>query len=161
MRRARGDDVAFRQMRTPAVLTALAAVVASACASSADAPESDTPTPHATVAARATPAASPPGPSTPAASATAGDTEATGVVGAVDEAAGVIEIRPTGGGVVTRIEVAPGARITLATGGSIGLEEIRPSDRIAATGVPGDTPDTLVASRITVSRVVPGAAPGG
>lgn len=137
----------------------LASGIMAACANDADAPPKDTPTSGATSATtRASPAVTAGTDATPS---TGGEIEASGIVGAVDENNGVIEIRPTGGGTITRIELAPGASIRLATGGSLALSEVRSSDRIVATGVAGESADTIVADRIEVSRVVPGAAPGG
>jgi hypothetical protein len=132
-----------------------------ACASDADAPPK-TPGTMATAAATSSGEATAPRTVEDAATpTTGGEIEATGIVGAVDENNGVIEIRPTGGGTVTRVEVAPGARIRLATGGTLALSEVRSSDRIVANGVAGETADTIVADEIEISRVVPGAAPGG
>ena len=148
-------------MRTALVVMALISAVAVACASDADAPLSDTPASTAGSAPSPTASASEASPQADFSPATGGEAEATGIVGAVDETHAVIEIRPTGGGTITRVEVAPGASIRLATGGSLALGEIRSSDRIVASGVQGDTPDTIVADRIEVSRVIPGAAPGG
>lgn len=148
-------------MRTALATFMFMTALLAACASDADAPLKDTPSTGSTPRTTATTAA-PEATADPEASpAPGGEVEATGIVGAVDENNAVIEIRPTGGGTITRIEVAQGASIRLATGGSLALSEIRSSDRIAASGVAGDTPDTIVADRIEVSRVVPGAAPGG
>jgi hypothetical protein len=146
-------------MRTLFAITAFTAMAISACTSSADAPVADTSAAAST--AGVTPSAAATGPAGDPTSVSSDEVEATGVVGAVDEAAGVIEIRATGGTPFTRIEVTPGARITVAGGGSLSLGDIRPSDRIFATGIASDTASTLVADRIEVSRVVPGAAPGG
>lgn len=149
-------------MRALFLAAVLASAVMAACASDADAPPKDTPasgsTTSATTPAADTPVASADKDSTPS---TGDEIEASGIVGAVDEINGVIEIRPTSGGTVTRVELAPGASIRLATGGSLALSEVRSSDRIVATGVAGESADTIIADRIEVSRVVPGAAPGG
>lgn len=146
-------------MRALLSIALLASVIMAACANDADAPPKDTPASGATsVAPTAAPDRSAVPDSTPS---TGGAIEASGIVGAVDENSGVIEIRPTGGGTVTRVELAPGASIRLATGGSLALSDVRSSDRIVATGVPGESADTIIADRIEVSRVVPGAAPGG
>lgn len=89
-----------------------------------------------------------------------GDGEVTGIVGAVSAETHTIEITRVSGADVRRIEVTPATAIR---GGRLGerrdLGDLRPSDRIVATGeVQGDT---LVASEITVQSVVPGADPGG
>jgi hypothetical protein len=70
-----------------------------------------------------------------------------------------IEINQLSGADVSQIEVTPQTQIRRAVGGTLTLEQIRPSDRIVARGtVDGDT---LTATRITLQEAVPGAQPGG
>jgi len=88
-----------------------------------------------------------------------GEAEVTGIVGAVVSATSTIEINQLSGADVTQIEVTAGTQIRRATGGSLTLAQIRPSDRIIARGaVDGDV---LTATAITIQDVVPGAQPGG
>ena len=87
--------------------------------------------------------------------------EVRGVVGAVDVAARTIDIRPTGDAKFDRIIVAPATAIKTAGGPTIRLEDVRPADRIIAFGRPGDDPDVLLSSDITIQAVVPGSQPGG
>jgi hypothetical protein len=97
-----------------------------------------------------TPAAQTPG---------AGQDEVTGIVGAVVSATNTIEINQLSGADVTQVEVTADTQIRRATGGTLTLAQLRPSDRIVASGtVDGEV---LVATRITVQDVVPGGAPGG
>jgi hypothetical protein len=114
-----------------------------------------TPTPSPTAAAAPRTA-----PSGDGATQTPGDAEVTGIIGAVSTETSTIEITRVSGADVRRIEVTPATAIR---GGRLGerrdLGDLRPSDRIVATGeVQGDT---LVAREITVQSVVPGAHPGG
>ena len=92
--------------------------------------------------------------------ATNGETvEARGIIGAIDRDSGVITINPLQGTPVDKIEVGQQTEILSARGGQITLAELRVSDRIIAIGqVEGGA---LVATRISVSQVVPGADPGG
>jgi hypothetical protein len=91
-----------------------------------------------------------------------GAIEVQGVVGAVDEAGRTIEFRPTGAEQrFNKIFVPQNAEIRTASGASIPLSSIRPSDRIIATGQVGDAPDVLISGEVTVQAVVPGAQPGG
>jgi hypothetical protein len=85
--------------------------------------------------------------------------EVQGIVGAIDDAAGAISITRLQGADVDTVRVEAGTRIRSAGGRSITLTDLRPSDRIIATGRIED--GALVASEITVGQVVPGADPGG
>jgi hypothetical protein len=97
----------------------------------------------------------PPASDTPA----PGEAEVTGIVGAIVTGANTIEINQLSGADVTEIVVTPSTQLRRATGGSLTLAQIRPSDRIIARGaVEGSV---LTASRVTVQDVVPGAQPGG
>jgi hypothetical protein len=89
------------------------------------------------------------------------EVEVQGVVGAVNAQAQTIAIRPTGEASFSTIVVDSATRILRAGGGTGRLSDIRSSDRIIATGVPGDDPETLIASEITIQQVIPGAQPGG
>ena len=85
--------------------------------------------------------------------------EVQGIIGSIDQDAGVIIINPLQGTDVDRIEVGEGTEILSARGGAISLADLRVSDRIIATGEVED--GALVATRIEISQVVPGADPGG
>lgn len=155
-----------RYHRSPAagvlLVAAIAAVLAVACNADDDGAD---PTPAARViATRARPDAT----STIAA---AGETpasgavvEVTGIVGAVSTAARAIEINRISGANVNRIELAPATTIRSATGGRLALQDIRPSERIIASGPLNERGDAIVAREITVQNVVPGgqgSQPGG
>jgi len=85
--------------------------------------------------------------------------EVTGIVGAVITATSRIEINQLSGADVSQIEVTSQTQIRRAVGGTLTLDQVRPSDRIVARGsVDGDT---LTATRITLQEAVPGAQPGG
>ena len=158
-------------MRIRPALFALAALVAAAllvaCGGGSSSP-TGTPTtapisPAASATAAgtiATPAASPsPGDITPVAP---GDSvSVTGIVGTVTTDPPAIEITRLSGAAVTRIQVQDSTVIRSATGGRIGLGNIRTSDRIIADGHINDRGDALIADDIAVSAVVPGAQPGG
>ncbi|MDP9236490.1 MAG: hypothetical protein M3P30_03660 [Chloroflexota bacterium] len=72
-----------------------------------------------------------------------------------------IQIDRRSGASVTKINVLPATTIRRTDGATITLSGIRPSDRIVAKGTLSDRQDVLLATEITVSQVVPGAAPGG
>jgi hypothetical protein len=97
----------------------------------------------------------------PAEATPSGTIEVQGVVGAVDVAARTIDIKPTGDAKYTKIILSPATTIKRAGGGSLRLQDVRPSDRIIAFGRPGDDPTTLLSTDVTVQAVVPGAQPGG
>lgn len=143
-------------------------IIAAACSDDA----SDESTPPAGATAAATAAATNPAATsaatTPGAGATtppAGDPTASaadevrGIVGAVNTGTNTIEITRLSGADVTRIGVSPSTEIRRARGGTATLTEIRPSDRIIASGAIED--GVLEADRITVEDVAPGAQPGG
>ncbi len=89
-----------------------------------------------------------------------GDTiEVQGIIGAIDHDAGVITINRLQGADVDRIQVGEGTEIRSARGGTISLAGLRVSDRIIAEGVVEGA--ALLAERIEISQVVPGADPGG
>ena len=147
-----------RGMRVLAVFAMIVGTIAitTACGDDED---SDEPTP--TAAATRTVTVQTPQSSPEANATSSGETiEVQGVVGAVDVSAGIIEIRATGGSSITTIELAPGAELTRPNGSSIELADIRPSDRIVATGVAGAGPQILVADVVTAQQVVPGGPPG-
>lgn len=152
--------------RFAAAAIAASCFIAIAAAACSDDDGDTTPTALATVAATSEATQSAPTAavtqtsSTPGANATApaGD-EVRGIVGAVNTGTSVIEITRLSGAGVTRIGVSPATEIRRARGGTATLGEIRPSDRIIATGTVED--GVLEADRITVEDVVPGAQPGG
>ena len=88
-------------------------------------------------------------------------TEVTGIVGNVNTRANTILIERRSGAPVTTISVVPATVIEQAGGRRITLAQIRPSDRIIATGALDDRGETLIATRITVSQVVPGSGSEG
>lgn len=97
-------------------------------------------------------------PSSPGATAAA-EAEVQGIVGSVNANDSTITISRLSGAAVTRIAVSPTTRIRQARGGTARLADIKPSDRIIASGtVEGSA---LRATEITIEAVVPGAAPGG
>jgi glucose/arabinose dehydrogenase len=149
----------------PLVLTIIALLSAAALAGCVSGGSKKPPAPTAPAAATAAaspspkPAASPSPASSPAA---AGETvEVTGIVGSVNAGTRVIQIERRSGASVTKISVGPSTVIRRATGGTAALSQIKPSDRIIASGTLSDRRDTLVAAEITVQEVVPGSAPGG
>ncbi|MEX2225639.1 MAG: hypothetical protein WEB52_04220 [Dehalococcoidia bacterium] len=88
-----------------------------------------------------------------------GEAEVIAIVGAVITDTRTIEINQLSGPNVTRIEVTDDTAIRKVGSGEVLLSEIRPSDRIVARGeVEGDV---LVAIRILILDVAPGAQPGG
>jgi hypothetical protein len=96
-----------------------------------------------------------------AASTPAGGTEeVTGIVGNVNTATRTIQIDRRAGASVSKISVLPSTTIRSAAGATLALSGIRSSDRIVAKGSLNDRQDALVATEITVSQAVPGAAPG-
>jgi hypothetical protein len=90
-----------------------------------------------------------------------GTDEVTGIVGTVNVATRTIEINRLRGAAVARVAVAPATDIRRAGGGAIKLSDIRPSDRIIATGAVDERAGSLTADRITVQDVVRGSQPGG
>lgn len=86
--------------------------------------------------------------------------EVTGVVGAINRADRRIDITRLSGANVTVIDVQPTTTIRQAMGGRGTLDEIRPSDRIIASGRLTDRGDALIAGEITVQQVV-APPPGG
>jgi hypothetical protein len=96
----------------------------------------------------------------PAATPTGGElAEVQGIVGAIDEAAQTISITRLQGASVDTVRAGASTRITGAGGRELTLADLRPSDRIVATGTLEE--GILVASEITVGQVVPGTDPGG
>jgi len=87
------------------------------------------------------------------------EVEVVGIVGAVSAADNHIEINRLSGADVDRIVVTGATRIQSASGNRLELGDLRPSDRIIATGVIDD--GALTAAVITVQAGVPGASPGG
>jgi len=85
--------------------------------------------------------------------------EVTGIVGAVVAGTSTIEINQLSGADVTQVAVTSATQIRRATGGSLTLAQIRPSDRIIARGAVEGA--VLTASAITIQDVLPGAQPGG
>jgi len=146
---------------------AAVALLAAACGGSSSssntpAPTRSSPTAGArTSAAGTTPAAG----ATSAAPATAtqygATVEVTGIVGIVNNALNQLNIQHLSGVNVRKISVDSRTSIKRASGGSLTLAEIRPSDRIIAQGKLNDRQDTLLATLITVEQVVQGAQPGG
>ena len=140
------------------VAIAVFAVAAGACSGE------DEPPPDPTKAAASATAAV-----TPATIITASATDPTplgtievrGIVGAVDVRTRTINIRATGDANFDSIIVAPATAIKTAGGPTIRLEDVRPADRIIAFGRPGDDPDVLLSSDITIQAVIPGSQPGG
>jgi glucose/arabinose dehydrogenase len=105
------------------------------------------------------PAASPSSVSSPA---PAGESvEVTGIVGSVNAGTRTIQIERRSGASVTKISVGISTVIRRATGGTATLSQIKPSDRIIASGTLSDRRDVLVAAEITIQEVVPGSSPGG
>jgi hypothetical protein len=154
------------------LLLACAAVALLAAACGGSSSTSNTPTPAAqgspaatagarTSAAGTTPAAA----ASPAAAATAtqagATVEVTGIVGIVNTAQNQLNIQHLSGVNVRKINVDSSTSIRMASGGSLTLAQIRPSDRIIAQGKLNDRQDTLLATQVTVEQVVPGAQPGG
>ena len=84
----------------------------------------------------------------------------TGIVGSVDAGARRITIKRLSGADAQTITVDDRTTIRRATGGSLTLAQIRPSDRIIATGVPDVATDSLLASEIEVGAVGDPAAGG-
>jgi hypothetical protein len=93
--------------------------------------------------------------------ATGSSEEVTGIVGNVNTSTRTIQIDRRSGASVTRISVLPTTTIRSAAGATLALSGIRTSDRIVARGSLNDQRDALVATEITVSQAVPGAAPSG
>lgn len=89
------------------------------------------------------------------------ETEVTGIVGNVNTRANTILIDRRSGAPVTTISVVPTTVIEQAGGRRITLAQVRPSDRIIATGALDERGETLIATRITVSQVVPGSGSEG
>lgn len=84
--------------------------------------------------------------------------EVTGLAGVVNVAARTIEITRLSGAEVTRIEVTERTVITRGQGGeTLTLADIRPSDRIIATGTLGED-GSFVAAEVEVQ---PEPSPGG
>jgi len=123
--------------------------------------------PPPTATARATaaetpspkPAASPSSVSSPVPAGAS--VEVTGIVGSVNAATRTIQIERRSGASVTKISVGPSTVIRRATGGTATLAQIKPSDRIIASGTLSDRGDTLLATEITIQEVVPRSSPGG
>jgi len=103
--------------------------------------------------------------STPAGSAvaSAGSDEVTGIVGVVINTAAThaISIQRLSGAPVTKIEVGAATTIRRASGGTLTLGEVRPSERIVARGHLNDRRDALVADEITLQEVIQDGPPGG
>ncbi len=118
-----------------------------------------TATPRSTTTTAPTPATSETAaPSSPGATATA-EVEVQGIVGSVNTNDSTITISRLSGAPVTRIAIGPNTRIRQARGGTARLADIKPSNRIIASGtVEGGA---LRATEITIEAVVPGAGPGG
>ncbi|MHB8377491.1 MAG: hypothetical protein ACYDEB_11120 [Dehalococcoidia bacterium] len=150
----------------PIIALVLAAAMLAACGGGSSAKGTPAPagagSPVASTAAGTAAAASPTrsaGNSTPVAP---GDTvEVRGIVGTITTDPKAIEITRLSGAAVNRIVVQASTVIRSAGGGTIDFAAIRTSDRIIAAGRVNDRGDALVAGQITVSAVVPGAAPGG
>jgi hypothetical protein len=138
----------------------LAAVLVAACDDDNDRVitiDEDDLSPVATAVDRSPVPTSDAGEPTPPAS---GETvEVQGIIGAIDQELGVITINRLQGADIDRIEVGGATEIRSARGGTITIRDLRVSDRIIATGEVDD--GVLVATRIEISQVVPGADPGG
>jgi glucose/arabinose dehydrogenase len=120
------------------------------------------PTPAATVAAATAASPSPKPAAPPSAPAPTGESvEVTGIVGNVNAGTRTIQIERRSGASVTKISVGPATVIRRAAGGTATLSQIKPSDRIIASGTLSERGDALVAVEITVQEVVPGSSPGG
>ena len=156
-------------MRLIILMLAVLAAALAACGGS-DGPK--TPTARPTLAGSSTtvpvvtpiltPASTADNPATVAPTSPSGATvDVTGIVGTVSTATQTIEIRRLSGANVTRLEVGPRAVIRKAGGGTAQLRDIKPSDRLVATGVINDRGDTLEVTEITVQDILPGAQPGG
>lgn len=153
-------------MRYPAILAAAAAVIAvlgAACGGDGGGKATATPA-RATATRAASPAA------TQAATQAASTPEApagtpqevTGIVGVVNAATRTIEITRTGGADVRMIEVTPATSIRNARRERVTLADVRPSNRIVASGAIDPSSGALVATAIQVQDVVsPGLEPGG
>lgn len=146
-------------MRHPAMLLS-ALLLASLCAACGGGSTQSTPTAPATASSAAT---SKPAPSTvPGSPAIPGaQTEVTGIIGNVNTKTNRILIERRSGAPVTAISVVPDTVIENAGGGRTTLDQLRSSDRIIATGTLDDRGEALIASKITVSQVVPGAGAQG
>lgn len=85
--------------------------------------------------------------------------EVQGIIGAIDEAAGTITITRLQGADLDTVRVVEATEIKSASGRPLTLADLRPSDRIVASGVVED--GAMTAAEIAVGQVVPGANPGG
>lgn len=99
------------------------------------------------------------------AAATAGapgsSAEVGGIIGVVSVSSGFIVIERRSGADVRKLLVDSRTVVRKAAGGTERLEDLKPSDRIVASGRLNDRGDALQADVITVQAVVPGAQPGG
>jgi hypothetical protein len=95
----------------------------------------------------------------PAGSQVPGNGQVVGIVGAVNEADNRIEINRLSGANVGAVLVTPATRILSGQGRPLTLGDLRPSDRIIASGeVLGAE---MTADRVEIQPVLPGASPGG
>lgn len=145
-----------RRVRTVILTLGVVSVVlgASACNGDDESPET---TPLATstrVAATARPEAS-----VTAASPGTASQEVVGIVGAVNQGDNRIEINRLSGADVNVVLVSPATRILSGQGRPLTLAELRPSDRIIASGTVDGT--EMMAKRVEIQAVLPGASPGG
>ena len=155
---------------TKLLLAAIAAVtlLAAACGGDGSSYSSNTAAPTATSRATTTSAGTSPTGGTPTAAtpaataAPSGATvEVTGIVGTVNTGENLINIQRLSGAAVRKISVDGRTSMRRASGGSLALSEIRPSDRIIAEGRLNDRQDTLLATQLTIESVVQGGDPGG
>jgi len=150
-------------VRTLSFLSLIALILVSwSCGGGSTSPSS--PAASVSPAAASTRAAGPTsGPSTPAASATEAGAvdEVTGIVGSISQATRIIQIDRLSGAPVVKIAIDASTVLRVAGGGTISLGDVHISDRIVASGHLNDRQDTLVATRVTVQDVLPGAGPGG
>ena len=132
-----------RRSRLASAAFVMAASIA--CAGCADMSETPSPPAPASTLGRATPASP--------ATARAGEVEVTGIVGSVDAGARSIAINRLSGANARTIIVRDGTIIRRAMGGSLTLTQVRPSDRIIATGVLDTAANSLLATEIEIGAV--------
>lgn len=153
-----------RNARLPLTIIALlAAASLVACGGGSKKPQQASDATAGATAAAASPSPKPAAsPSSVSSPAPAGESvEVTGIVGSVNAGTRTIQIERRSGASVTKISVGTSTVIRRATGGTATLAQIKPSDRIIASGTLSDRRDVLVAAEITIQEVVPGSSPGG